>query len=634
MLQKVFEPFTVRNLTIRNRLVVPAMVTNYCNEDGTATERYIAYHETKAKGGFGLIITEDYAVLPSGRAYKYVAGLWNDDQIAGHSELTKRVHQHGAQIFAQIYHCGRQTRPAIIGETPIAPSPIASHPNVIVPRELSGNEIEKIIEAFGDTALRALKCGFDGVQLHGTHGYLISQFMSPSANKRVDLYGGNLRNRLRFVVKILRNIREKCGDKLVIDFRISSDELISGGLGSEDIKTIALILQDEGIDMLHVSRGTTYSNRFIIPPQYVPHGVLAVAAGEIRQLLNIPVTTVGRVNDLYIAEEMLHSEKADLIAMGRQSLCDPYTPNKAREGRFEEIRQCIACNFGCSEQINRGEPMRCVLNPGLGLEYTLEADKATIPRMVAVIGGGPAGMQAAITAAERGHQVTLFEKNPEFGGQFRIAAYPPSKGELTGFTVWQKTMMEKLRVNAKVSTEATPENLGDAEAVVLATGGSPIRPRIPGVDGPNVVFAEDLLSGKLLPGLRVVVIGGGQVGAETADYLTLLNRKVVLIEMLEDIAIQESAAPRWFLLDSLEDAGVQIHTCTKVERLEDNKVVTACGKEFEADTIVLAVGVKSENGLKRPLEEAGYKVHVIGDAEKVRNVMAATQEGFQAGRAI
>lgn len=633
-LTHMFTPLTVKHLTIPNRFVVAPMVTNYCNGDGTATERFIQYQENKAKGGFGLIITEDYAIDPTGKGFVEVAGLWNDGQVESHSKLPPRVHQHGAKIFAQVYHCGRQTSAAVIGQAPLAPSPVLDPFNAEVPRELSVEEIEKFIQQFGDTALRAKKCGFDGIQLHGGHGYLLAQFMSPYSNKRVDEYGGSLQNRLRFPLAVIKNVREKVGNDFIVDYRISADELVSGGRTIEDTKSIAPFLVDAGVDMIHITAGVYFSVNDFIPPHYVRHGFLADFAAEVKKVVDVPVVSVGRVNDPFIAEELIASGKMDMVAMARGSLADPELPRKAKEGRFDDIRHCIGCNYGCVGFLFENKPITCVVNPAIGLEYKQPTEKVKTPKTVAVIGGGPAGMQAAISAANLGHKVTLYEKGDVLGGQFRIAAVPPAKGELTTFLSWQQTQMKKLGVEVKTGTEATAATIGKPDAVILATGATPVIPKVPGANKPHVCTTTDILLGKCLPGRKVVVIGGGQAGAETADFLANIGRKVVLIEMLKEIAPLEALAPRHFLLKALKEGNVDIHTETVVKEISDNGVVTNCGKRFDADTVVIAVGVRSENALETSLKAAGLPVQVVGDAVSGRNVYNATKEAHEAALAL
>lgn len=632
MLKKLFEPLTVKNLVIPNRTTVSAMVTNYCNEDGTATEKYIAYHEAKAKGGWGLIITEDYAISPYGKGFRNVAGLWCDEQIEGHSELPKRVHKYGSKIIAQIYHAGRQTTSCITGKLPVAPSAIPDPFSEEIPHELSIVEIKEIIEQFGDCALRVKKAGFDGIEIHGAHGYLIAEFMSPYSNKRTDEYGGRLENRLRFPLEVIKNIREKCGDEFVVCFRISADEYVAGGRTIEDTKAIVTILEKAGIDMIHVTAGVYASFDAIIPPAAIPHGWIVNHAEEVKKLVSIPVITVGRINDPKIAEQVLESGKADLITMARASLCDPELPNKAKEGRFNEIRQCIGCNFGCIGRLNQNLPIRCVLNPALGIEGELNETKVVTPKTIAIVGGGPAGMQAAITAAEMGHTVHLYEKANVLGGQFRLAAIPPNKGEISAFIAWQENQLKKLNISVNLNNEATPDLLSsiNPDSIIIATGANPVTPRIPGTELLHVVQANDVLLGKVLLGKNVIVIGGGLVGAETANYAAILGRNVTIVEMLDDIAKGEADSPRKYLLKSLKENRVSILTRAVVKEIKENSVIVENGElqEIEADNVILAVGSKPEVNLKNKLEEDGFNVLTIGDAAGVRLVIDAISEGF------
>ncbi|MGZ6291215.1 MAG: oxidoreductase [Syntrophales bacterium] len=636
MLKRLFSPMKIGRIEIANRLVVSPMVTDYCNKDGTASERYIAYHEAKAKGGWGLIITEDYAVDPSGKGFSCVAGLWDDSQIAGHAELTKRVHQYKSKIFAQIYHCGRQTVSAITGCQPWAPSPIPCPAMQELPKELPVAEIEKIVGQFGDTALRAKKAGFDGVEIHGAHGYLIAEFMSPYSNKRSDEYGGHLLNRVRFPLKIVADIRAKCGKDFGIGFRISCDEFVPGGRTIEDTKAIAVLLEEAGVDVLHVSCGVYASVDKIVPPSSVPHGWLAGYAEEVKKAVKIPVITVGRINDPFVAESLISSGKADLVAMGRASLTDPEFPKKAKAGLFDEIRPCIACNEACIGILFMDQPIKCVLNPTLGREAELLIKPAKKVKKVVVLGGGPAGMEAAATAAKAGHNVSLFEKEGRLGGLFYLASVPPNKGEIGNFVEYQIKQLEKFKVKVTLNANVTPE-LVDSEkpdVVINATGGTRAIPDIPGIDKPTVANAYDVLAGKVFVGAKAVVIGGGMVGAETANHLANHGKSVTLVEMLPDIATEIQNINRGALLQDLEKGKVKILVNTTVKEVLVDGVLVVKDNTTEsiaADTVIVALGSKPDGGLESKLSGKSYKVVSIGDAVKVGKVIDAIEAGYLAG---
>ncbi|MBQ2640602.1 MAG: FAD-dependent oxidoreductase [Lachnospiraceae bacterium] len=641
MFDHVFSPITIKGHTIKNRFTVPAMVSNFCNEDGTATERYIAYHEAKAKGGWGLIITEDYNVAPEGHGFSCTAGLWNDGQIESHSELPKRVHQYGATILAQIYHCGRQTASDRIPEGchTRSSSAILCPFGDQIPIPFTTEEVKDMVSKYGDTALRAKKCGFDGVEIHGAHGYLITQFFSPYSNKRLDEYGGNFWNRTRFAREIIADVRKKCGDDFIIDMRISADEFVEGGLTIEDSKAIAVMMEEAGLDMIHVSVGNYLSVDLNIASSYSGHGWFTDWAKQVKDVVKIPVVTVSRINDPFLADEILASGKADFVAMGRASLCDPGLPNKAKEGHFEDIRRCIGCNDGCEGVLFENKPFTCVLNPELGHEYEGGIKPADTPLKVAIAGAGPAGLYAAIAAARRGHKVTVFEKNDHTGGNFYTASIPPTKGEITDFLVWQRVQCEKLGVEIKYNTPATAAVIkeGGFDKVIVASGSHPAMPPIPGLkEVSKVTNAQEILEGRVFPGQKCVVIGGGQVGAETAHFLAQLLRDVTILEMLPEIAKDAALAVNWHLKESLEKRKVAIHTSVKVLEIKEEGVLyeTAEGQQIlaPADTICVATGYRSNEELKQELDEAGIAYTAVGDAIRARKVTAATHEGYEAGK--
>lgn len=635
--EHLFRPLAVGGVKTPNRLFVSPMVSNFCDADGHATERYIAYHEEKARGGWGLIITEDYAVCPEGRGFQ-TSGLWKDDQIAGHSELTNRVHRHGSKIFAQIYHCGRQVHPFVRkannGLIPVSASNIGCPYMQQGARSLSPEEIQTIVDQFGNCAARAKKAGFDGVEIHGGHGYLIAQFMSWHANKRVDEYGGPLPHRLRFPLEIIADIRAKCGPDFPVTFRFSATELIRDGRYLEDSLYVARRLEEAGVDGLHVSLGLYAVPYSIIAPLNVKPGWAVHLAEAVKKAVSIPVFTVSRISEPGVAENILRMGRADAVVMGRGSLADPALPRKLKEGHEDEIRRCIGCAQGCQGGLAANEPIRCLVNPELGFEEKHECQPAAAAKKVFVAGGGVAGMQAALTCAERGHRVTLFEASPALGGQFALAAVPPEKGNLSSFPAWQIHQLKRLGVEVRLNEELTVELCRNEkpDAVIVATGSRPIVPNLPGISSEHVVLASQVLAGEAICGKKVLLAGGGMVGAETADYLADFGREVTILDMLPSIAADEVSSRRHFLMKSLEDHKVRMFTNSKLLAVEGKDVVwehdgKRCSEEF--DTVVLALGSRAYAPLVEELNGI-VPVYSAGDAVKARNAMDAVREGFLA----
>jgi 2,4-dienoyl-CoA reductase-like NADH-dependent reductase (Old Yellow Enzyme family)/thioredoxin reductase len=629
-------------MTLKNRMVVTPMVTDYCNEDGTATEKWLAYHEERAKGGFGLIITEDYNIAPNGHGFKATAGFWNDGQIESHSALPPRVHKHGAKILAQLYHCGRQTNTgAIPGQKARSSSRIACPFSDMMPEPFTTEEVKEVVQQFGDAALRAKKAGFDGVQIHAAHGYLITQFFSPYSNKRLDEYGGNFWNRTRFVREIIANIREKCGWDFVIDIRLSGSEFVEGGLTIEDTKAIARIVEDAGVDMIHVSLGNYLTFDWNIPSGYREHGLIAEHGRAVKEVVKVPVTVVGRINDPWLADSVIASGDADLVGMGRASLADPWMPNKAKEGKFEDIRRCFGCDVGCIGVLLSDHPITCVLNPELGYEYRGEVEPAEKKKNIAIVGAGPGGLEAAIYAAKRGHKVTVFEKQEHNGGQFFYAAIAPGKGEITDFLVWQTTQCKKLGVEIRYNTEATVENLKELKPdhVILASGGVNKRPPIPGLAGDErVVDPGDVLTGKVWYGRKVVIIGGALVGTETAHFLGQELRDVSIVEMRGEIAADAVYPVKVDVNRYLDKWGVKKYVNSTVKEIVPEGVVIVDENQNEqvlpADQIVVAVGRDPYKPLEEGLKAAGFTYSVIGDANGHKEASDAIREAYELCRDI
>ena len=644
MLNDLFSPIKIGTCEIPNRLVVPAMVTNYCNYDGTITDRYISYMEEKARGGWGLIITEDYCVQPAGKGYSRIPGLYNDEQVAGSKKLCDTIHQYDSKIFCQMYHPGRQTTPAANGgETPVAPVNDKDPMCRFQAREMTVDEIHQLVADFGSAAGRAKQAGFDGIELHCAHGYLLAEFLSPAANRRVDEYGGCFDNRVRIVDEIMAAMREQVGPDFPIQVRISSSDLVPGGRTIAETLELARHLEEIGFAAINCSNGM-YASRAvnqIIAPMFTDHALNMDRSDRIRQVVDIPVLLSNRVNDPKMADTLIKMGVCDAVCMGRGSLADPYLPNKARAGKFENIRYCIGCLQGCEMPLFLDDVVTCLVNPRVGREFENDLEKVPEPKKIMVVGAGPAGLVAAETAAMRGHDVTVFEASDHLGGQFRSAAYPVGKGELTTFVSQLRQNLGELGVEIKMGS-AVDENLIVSEkpdAIIIATGAKPLMPPIPGIDGANVVKAEDVLLGNVeIADGPIVVCGGGEVGAETAHFISRLNGNVTILEMQDGICLDMMPMTKECLMDMMAEAHIKGHTSATVSSIDETGVTyrDAEGTEHTvpAQQVVASFGYKAYNPLEDVARAHCSDVHVVGCAVKAGNAVTATREGYEAGLAV
>lgn len=641
MFKRLFSPLKINELEIPNRLIVGPMVTCYAEEDGKVTEQYIEYVREKAKGHWGLIINEAHAVIESAKAFDKFFGLYNDDQIEGQKRLVEAAHSEGQPIAVQLVHGGRQS---LYTKAPIkAPSRVADPTSEFTPEALTIEEIEEIVEGFGDAAVRAKKAGYDAVEIHGAHGYLIQEFTSPYSNKRTDKYGGDLEGRARFPLEIIENIRQKTGPDFPIIYRISTDEYLPHGLGLTIADTLALAMMFEkaGIDALHCSIGNYTTIHYMLPPAAVRHAESAALSEKLKDILDIPVFNVGRYTDPYIAEASLAAGRCDAVVMARQSLADPYFPDKAKAGKIQDIRNCIGCQIGCVEHLYKIEPIQCTMNPRVSFEYEYNKipEKADKQKKVVVIGGGIGGMEAAIEAAKRGHDVSLYEKTDELGGQWIQTGFPPYKQESTKLIINQEKTLKDLDVKVELNKEMSAEDILalKPDEVILATGAKPLMPQIKGADNDKVLCSADILTGKKVAGANNIVIGGGDVGCETAAFIAMTNKNVRIFEMLDTVAPTMEGSVKLFLLEYLKEKEVPICLNAEVvEITEDGIIYEEDGERKECgpvDNIIIAVGAESYNPLEKELE-GKVKTHVIGDARRVQQGIDAVQEGYRIGRTI
>ena len=648
-LRTLFSPIRISTMELRNRIAMAPMGSNFGTPEGHVTETTIAYYEARAKGGVALILLEVTSVVGSHKYMLNQLELWDDKFIPGFEKLAKAVHEHGAKLAPQLMHPGAENHPAWSGSESVGPSRIRSRVTRAMPRELTVEEIEEIIEAFGQAARRAREAGCDGVEVHAAHAHLlVGAFMSPFRNKRFDAYGGSVEGRLKLPIEIIKRIKTRAGQDFPVILRISGDELIPGGRTIQETQYVAPMLVEAGADALEISRGVYPDLSWsIIPPTGTPLAWNAPYAAAVKEVVDVPVIVVGRINSPLIAEHILRMGQADMVSMARALLADPELPKKAAEGRLEDIAPCIGCHLGCTGAQAHGS-MTCLINPTVGREKEMALTVATKSKMVVVVGGGPAGLEAARVAALRGHHVTLFEKEPKLGGQLNLAAIPPFKQEICLTLKYLTTQVEKAGVRVEMGREATPELIQELkpDVVIVATGATPFVPDIPGAQKDNVFTAWDVLAGNAAQRARnIIVIGGGMVGCEVADFLAergdnmaVGRRAVTIVTRQHDVALDMVTDPRQLLLERLREKEVRFITrATTKEILDDGVILDKDGEEVNIsglDYVVLARGAKSVDELSEKIRDKVTEVYVIGDAKTPRKALEAISEGDQVGRLI
>ena len=624
----------IGTLRVKNRIILPAMCTIFADTGGFVSEKLINYHAARAKGGSGMNIVEIAAVHPSTKSPK-VLGIYDDEFIPGLAKLAAAIKNNGGSACIQLWHAGRQTFSAHTGMPLLAPSPIPCPLCQGIPEELSLEKIKELVSAYGDAALRAKKAGFDAIELHGAHGYLINQFLSPYSNKREDIYGGSLENRLRFALEVIENIRCKVGESFPLIFRMDSEEKVQGGLMIEDSMKIAIALEKAGINALHISIGVYETVYYTIPTIDIPPAFNVESAARIKSAVNIPVITVGRINDPVLAGRIIEQGKADFVSIGRGQLADPEFCNKASADEFESIVKCIGCIQGCFDIVfgsGLSEPACCMLNPSVGNEKKYDFAKTEVPKTVLIIGGGPSGLEAAILLQRKGHAVILCEKGSSLGGQFSIAGIAPRKEEFTKAAKDMGIRAIGAGAEIRLQTEVTPEIIKsiNPDIILLASGSEPIIPKIPGIDKPFIATAHDILKGNKTVGDNVVVIGGGLVGIETAEFLAAQKKKVTVIEMLDDVAKDMGFIRRVVTLNHVNQASIHIMVSTKCTEIKDGSIIAekdGVSEELkDIDSVVIAVGARSANSLEEWLKESGRTYFVVGDAKTPGKALAAIWE--------
>ncbi len=638
----MFSPIKIGTVTVPNRFVVPPMGNNFANGDGSLSDRSAAYYEARAKGGFGLITIESTVVYEQAKGGPRKPCLFSDSVIPSFKAVADRCHAYGAKMSIQLQHAGPEGNSKLTGYPLKAASAIAPSDGREIPEAMPTEEVYRLIECYGDAARRAQLAGIDMVEVHCAHGYLVSTFVSARTNKRTDEFGGCFENRMRLPRLIIENIRRKTGGNLPILCRINARDEGDGGMDVHDAAAMAAYLEQEcGVDAIHVSRSIHIHDEFMWAPNITHGGFNAELCTEIKRAVSMPVIIVGRFTEPQYAELLVKQGRADLVAFGRQSIADPELPNKARNGQLEKLTPCIACLLGCVPNMLKGNPITCAMNPCVGRESELKP--AQVKKNVVVIGGGPGGLYAARICAQRGHSVTLIDKNAELGGHFLVASYPPGKGEISGAIRSMIVNARDAGVEFLTGTEATPELVASlkADAVIVATGSVPLRLPIPGLEDCGCVTAEDLLTGKFNPGHRVLVVGGGMVGCEAAEFLTEREHPVDMVEMKPVIGEDIVPEARKYIMANLEKHKVTQQVNARVSRFYADGVDftdTVTGEQGSMrgyDTVCLAMGYKSNNTLEEALKAVVPEVIVIGEARQAPgNSMEATRDALNAALSI
>jgi 2,4-dienoyl-CoA reductase-like NADH-dependent reductase (Old Yellow Enzyme family)/thioredoxin reductase len=633
----LFQPIKIGKMELKNRLSVPPMGSGFAADGGGVSDRLIKYHELRAKGGFGLIITEVTAIdAENGLGSGHQLQLSDDSLIPGFKKLADTVHKYGTKLAVQLYHPGRSTFNFFLnGKQPVAPSEIPDPIMRQVPHALTIDEIKVLVEKFAQGARRAKEAGCDAAEFHGAHGYLISEFMSAYANKRSDEYGGGFEGFMRFPLEILKRSRELVGPDFPLLFRISADEVVPLGRTVPESVEMMKRLIAAGINAVDVSIGVPESSHYTSAPPEMQEGFNAEAAVKFKAL-GVPVLVAGRINHPKTAEDIIKSGKADIVHIGRQALADPEWPNKVKEGREDDIVQCLSCNEGCIEglAIWLRPSITCVQNLALGREEQYAQPPVAKPKKVLIAGGGPGGLEAARTAALRGHKVTLYERDGYLGGQTKLVAIPPSKAVYQEVARSRINAIRELGVDIRVGQVLTADLVKEIkpDVLIIATGSAPAILNVPGANLHKIITARKALTSDDV-GDNVLVIGGGLVGCETADYLAGKGKTVTIVEMLKGTAKDIGPAARFFLRRRLKEKQVKIMTQTRVKSISEESVTveTPAGEEKIGpfDTVVMAAGATPVNDLEEQVKGLVPEIYVIGDAVKPGKILAAVERGAE-----
>jgi 2,4-dienoyl-CoA reductase-like NADH-dependent reductase (Old Yellow Enzyme family)/thioredoxin reductase len=641
MLSHLFNPIQIGNMTVKNRLMMSAMSINFGVDDNChVTDQLIEYFVERAKGEVGMMLVGGGSVHPGGQELPDLPQMYDDSCIPSLKIMVDRVKKYDTKFGVQLMHGGRQSYlPQKVAPSAI-PAPAVVKGEV---RALEITEIKELASCFGDSARRCREAGFDFIEIHGAHGYLINQFMAPNSNIRTDEYGGSFENRTRFLFEIIAAIREKAGKDFPVGIRINGKDYIENGWELEDTVRLAPLLEKAGVVYLHISGGVYGSTELTIPSMYTPQGCFVHLAEAVKKVVNIPVITVGRIKDPEHANGILKEGKADMVSMGRSFLADPHYPLKARVGNFSQIRPCVGCCLGCIHAVLAKEPGSCVVNPDVGREYKIkqETDLKT-PLKVLVVGAGPAGMAAARMFARRGHNTVICEKEREAGGLLALAATAPGRGELGDILGFFKEEIDCLGIKIQYDTPLSADLLDEIkpDRVILATGSLPDMPVIKGLfqTKMGLITNVDLLRGRDKPGEKIIVLGGGMTGLITADFLADQGKQVVVLNRKKSFAEEMSSNDRYYLRERLKKGKVALYKNAAIQKFtDDGAVFNSNGQTIILegfDTVVISEKQQPIRDAKKLEKNTPARFHFIGDAKSPRHLMYCISEAEELARSL
>lgn len=661
--KKMFEPGSVNKMSVKNRLVLPPITTNFATENGAVSDQMIAYYVERAKGGVGTIIVENAQIdYPVGKNVTLQSRIDDDKFIGGFGELTEAIKVHGTRVILQIQHSGRETTWAITeGNEPVSPSPIPCGFLNVQPRELTIPEIETLIEKFTEAADRAKRAGFDGVEVHGAHGYLIAQFMDAYTNHRVDEYGGTFEKRMRFPLEIVQRIREKVGKDYPVYFRFCADEFAEGARKIDGSIRIAQFMEQEaGVDYLDVSVGIYESRWAITPPMAFGQGCMYDLAARIKDSVKIPVQAVGKIRTPEMAEEILEQGKADFIAIGRTLIADPYWPKKVKKGKVKEIRKCVSDLEGClGHHVFQGLRMRCTVNPDVGRERSFaKIAPALQSKQVMIVGGGPAGMEAARVAKLRGHSVTLYEKEEELGGLIDVAAAAPYKDENIWIKEYYVEQMRALEIQTQLGKAVTAETIREEkpDAIILANGASWSLPDISGKENNQITTSQDVLLKRVEIPEEIIVVRGASEGCEVAEFLLEMGKAVTIVEKRGELAYDLEVMSGELLIKRIQNKmedwlrpllkkpldpkrpAVQIILNAVIDSITSEGAIVVNNemekRAINGKLIIFTMAREPNEGLFREAEKIVPEVYAIGDCVNPGTIGDALYQGAYVARSI